>query len=437
MIKLSFDQKLELKELLGHDPSQDRDWAIVNDDNGPCIYAINSKGTIVVRLTCTDRSGRLQKPRKCSIREFPDHYLFCSLNSKDIRLHRIMASTWLDDWDPSLTVNHKDGNKHNNSIENLEMMTVNDNCMYYHSADCIREQRQRDYAHHGDTIRGRIHITDGTQAKMIHESDGIPEGWWRGRPQSMKDKESASTKGRPAPNSNKRMITDGNIVKYIDSNADVPEGWSYGGINNFSEAALDTISERMKGRIYIHKGELNKRVYSHQLAEHLSQGWELGMYAEHLDPHSPKCEEFRNRMHEIMKGEGNPMFGKHLSEEHRAKISASNKGKKHTEEAKKKISEAKKGYQHTDEAKEKMSNAMKGRSPGNKGFIWITNGSDNKQISESELVDYPGYRKGITREKIERTYVNDGHVNHKIPVSELDEWLSNGYVKGMLKNRQK
>lgn len=42
-------------------------------------------------------------------------------------VHRIVAETWIDRDDPTLIVNHKDGNKHNNSIDNLEWVTTGEN----------------------------------------------------------------------------------------------------------------------------------------------------------------------------------------------------------------------------------------------------------------------------------------------------------------------
>jgi group I intron endonuclease len=62
-----------------------------------------------------------------------------------------------------------------------------------------------------------------------------------------------------------------------------------------------------------------------------------------------------------MRGENNPIFGKHLSEEHKKKIGEGNKGKKLSEETKKKLSEANKGKHHSEETKRKMSLASKGK----------------------------------------------------------------------------
>ena len=73
------------------------------------------------------------------------------------------------------------------------------------------------------------------------------------------------------------------------------------------------------------------------------------------------------------RGENNPNFGKHHTEETKRKISKANKGKRRTEETKHKISETHKGLpgywkgKHlTKDAKEKLSKANKGK-PG----YWI------------------------------------------------------------------
>lgn len=52
-------------------------------------------------------------------------------------------------------------------------------------------------------------------------------------------------------------------------------------------------------------------------------------------------EKAKQRFSDCKKGEKNPNFGKHFSEEHKKKISEANKGKHLSEEAKRKLSEAK------------------------------------------------------------------------------------------------
>ena len=62
------------------------------------------------------------------------------------------------------------------------------------------------------------------------------------------------------------------------------------------------------------------------------------------------------------RGKFNYMYGKHLSEEHKKKISESEKGKKDSEETRKKKSESQIGKKHTKETKLKISKANSGKN---------------------------------------------------------------------------
>lgn len=54
-------------------------------------------------------------------------YLNTKLKNKHIPVHRIIAKLFLGEPEPGLVVNHKDGNKLNNRIENLEYVTIAEN----------------------------------------------------------------------------------------------------------------------------------------------------------------------------------------------------------------------------------------------------------------------------------------------------------------------
>ena len=90
-------------------------------------------------------------------------------------------------------------------------------------------------------------------------------------------------------------------------------------------------------------------------------------------------EKVRIKMSERNKGENNPRWGCHISEEHRQKIREANKKRVYTPEM---IENMRKGHQkkgfvgknhpmygrhHTEEAKRKVSEANKGHIPWNKG----------------------------------------------------------------------
>ena len=50
-------------------------------------------------------------------------------------LHRLMAEAWFTNWDPSLEVNHKDKNRTNNNIENLELIDHENNILHRDGKD--------------------------------------------------------------------------------------------------------------------------------------------------------------------------------------------------------------------------------------------------------------------------------------------------------------
>lgn len=277
---LSVQQFNELWDFLGYDPSLEGLWSLT-PPSGPCIYAINSKGNKVIRLSCYDKRGARQKCRQSAFSPDLGGYFYASINNKGVKVHRLVAEVWLSNYDKSLTVNHRDGNHQNNDFHNLEMMTSEENVSYYHTSNHpgVVKQRQQDYMYHGTTIQGRIHITNGVKGKMIYESEGIPEGWWKGRPQTMKDKCSQALTGRIAHNAGKTSITDGKTVKWINLNESVPEGWHYGYTFRNPDQRAEQLRQKMSNRIYITKDKVNKRVYASELPEYISKGWRVGMYS--------------------------------------------------------------------------------------------------------------------------------------------------------------
>ena len=102
--------------------------------------------------------------------------------------------------------------------------------------------------------------------------------------------------------------------------------------------------------------------------------------------------------------------GRHLSEEHKKKVSEALKGKPKSEEHKKKISELQKGNKyhlgkhHSEEAKKKMSeawsydkhfsdNTKKKLSEAQKGYRWFNNGKVNIKAKECPEGFAPGMLK--------------------------------------------
>jgi hypothetical protein len=66
--------------------------------------------------------GCILKPQK-----FRNGYLFVSLQRKTLSIHRLVAKAFIDNPNNKPEINHKDGNKTNNKIENLEWRTRSEN----------------------------------------------------------------------------------------------------------------------------------------------------------------------------------------------------------------------------------------------------------------------------------------------------------------------
>lgn len=160
-----------------------------------------------------------------------------------------------------------------------------------------------------------------------------------------------------------------------------------------------------------------------------------------------QSEEYRKKMSESLKGENNPNFGRHwtqeqkeraskdrkgrkLSEEHKQKLSKIRKGVPKSEEHKKKISESHKGKGHTEETKKKMSELAKERVKKDpEGF--------RKRAAEnfSKLdVNDPEYRK--RRSKIAKRLAKDPEYLRKQSETHKKKYLDPAYREYM-KSKQK
>ena len=131
--------------------------------------------------------------------------------------------------------------------------------------------------------------------------------------------------------------------------------------------------------------------------KHLSEEHKKKLSESHKGKNNPfygkhLSEEHKKKIGESNKGKlagkNHPFYGKHLSEEHKKKMSKSLKGKNnpmygkhHSEESKQKMSESSKGIQLSEETKLKISEAMKGK---NNPFYGKHHSEESKQkMSES------------------------------------------------------
>lgn len=91
-------------------------------------YYITDDGKVFSEMRGTRKELKLKKYRH--------GYLGVCLrkNNKSYypQTHRLVVEHFLSTWDPKLCVNHMDGNKKNNKVDNLEMVTQRENLIHAH-----------------------------------------------------------------------------------------------------------------------------------------------------------------------------------------------------------------------------------------------------------------------------------------------------------------
>lgn len=86
------------------------------------IYQVSNLGRIKSLNFNQQKYEKILKPQKAK-----HGYYLISLKGNQKLLHRIVAQTFIDNPNNEKVVNHKDGNKLNNNVENLEWCSYSDN----------------------------------------------------------------------------------------------------------------------------------------------------------------------------------------------------------------------------------------------------------------------------------------------------------------------
>lgn len=109
-------------------------WKDVVGSNGE--YQISNTGIVI-----TTKTGRILSPA-VDARGYERVALFKMDRKKRYKVHRLVAMAFIPNPDNLPQVNHKDGNKRNNNVDNLEWITNADN-MRHAKESGLREGHKR------------------------------------------------------------------------------------------------------------------------------------------------------------------------------------------------------------------------------------------------------------------------------------------------------
>lgn len=147
-------------------------WKDIENFEG--LYQVSSEGKIK-SLERVDRKGRIVRERIMHTHYDAQGYVHVKLN-KDAKqytkyVHRLVAQAFIPNPENKETVNHKDENKANNTLENLEWMTMKENANYG-----TRNERTKA---HTDWDALRLKLSDAAHKKKIYQlKDGkIVKEW--------------------------------------------------------------------------------------------------------------------------------------------------------------------------------------------------------------------------------------------------------------------
>lgn len=99
-------------------------------------YAVSTKGKVYSK-----KLKKCLQPIKTK-KGYLSIELWRNYKRKVVKIHRLVAETFLENPFSKKEINHKDGNKHNNCVENLEWCTRSENMLHAYSAG-LRKQRTK------------------------------------------------------------------------------------------------------------------------------------------------------------------------------------------------------------------------------------------------------------------------------------------------------
>lgn len=111
----------KLYKYLSQQEDTDEVWKAITGFAG--WYYVSTYGNV---LSLKQKEPAILKPQNTG-----KGYYYVDLEGKQYKIHRLVANAFLTNPDKKPVVHHRDGNKHNNRLDNLEYATYKENADYY------------------------------------------------------------------------------------------------------------------------------------------------------------------------------------------------------------------------------------------------------------------------------------------------------------------
>lgn len=137
------------------------------------LYQVSNFGRVrsLERVVQHMHSGKLTLPSKLKEPSFDGRYLFVVLSKdgkrKQFSIHRLVAETFIPNPDGLPCVNHKDENKTNNHVDNLEWCTYKYNTHYGTNIERARKKKGKavnQYDLHGNLVNSWESLAEAERA---------------------------------------------------------------------------------------------------------------------------------------------------------------------------------------------------------------------------------------------------------------------------------
>lgn len=150
------------------------EWVDIKGYEG--LYRLSNKGRVKSLLKKTmDEREVILKPRKSDIEDYPSVALYKNKNREDIFMHRLMAEYFIPNPENLPVVNHKNANRHDYRIENLEWVTFARNAE--HAWEIGRNFGKTKFVPEEIKERMLEYKAKGTPVSKIAELFGIDRQW--------------------------------------------------------------------------------------------------------------------------------------------------------------------------------------------------------------------------------------------------------------------